>query len=43
MAAVVSGDASLEQMSECKKKKKNENIEVDLPISTVHQVIAPDP
>jgi len=42
MAVVVSGDASLEPMSEC-KKKKNEKIEVDIPISTVHQIIAPDP
>jgi len=41
MAAVVSGDTSLEPMSEC-KKKKNGNIEVDIPIPTVHQIIAPD-
>jgi len=43
MAVVVSGDATLEQMSESKKKKKKETIEVDLPIIVAPEVIAPDP
>ena len=43
MAVVVSGDANMEQMSESKKKEKKETTEVDLPISTAHEVIAPDP
>ena len=43
MAVVISGDATLEQMSESKKKKKKETIEVDLPIIVAPEVIAPDP